>query len=328
MNIEKKQNWLILFYSIPARPVNNRMKIWRRLLKSGALHFKGSVYLLPFSDENFEFCQWLIAEINGMGGESAFVVANSIETMTDDEIKKLFNQLRDKDYKIIQNRLEEIELRIQPIKNSTDNINFKRLYAQWLNLVREFKEIVKIDFFSSELGNVLARRIESTDIEIQRLRGHKAFKEKPLEIPTKNIRDYKGKTWVTRKNPFVDRMASAWLIKKFIDRDAVFDFIDEKELDKIDSNVITFDLQGGTFTHCGNLCTFEVLLKTFGLKDRDLHKIAEIVHELDLKDKKYRVPEAQLIEDILIGIRKTTQNDADALKMGMELFEMLFEGKK
>ncbi len=327
MNIEKNHdNWLILFYSIPARPVSKRMKIWRRLVKSGALHFKGSVYLLPFNDDNFEFCQWLIAEINDMGGEAAFVVAANIETITNDEIKRLFNLQRDKDYRIIAKRLEEMEIRIQSIKNGTESYDMKKLFNHWVKLIHEFEEIRKADFFNSEAGGFLSAKIESTSAEIKGLKVPLAKKQKPLEISTRNIEAYQRKTWITRKKPFVDRMASAWLIKKFIDKDAVFDFIDEKEIASVDANIITFDIHGGTFTHLGDLCTFEVLLKSFGLKNRALQKIAEIVHELDIKDKKFRVPETKLIEDILIGIRKTAQNDAEALQKGIDVFEMLYAG--
>jgi hypothetical protein len=141
------------------------------------------------------------------------------------------------------------------------------------------------------------------------------------------IEDYQHKTWVTRKRPFVDRFASAWLIKKFIDKNASFDFIDEKDLDNKNKNVIPFDIRGGRFTHAGNLCTFEVLMKSFGLKDRTMRKIAEIVHELDLKDDKFRAPEAKGIEDILSGIRKTAKDDHESLEKGISIFEMLYESK-
>ena len=328
MNIETKtDSWLIMFYSMPARPVSKRMKIWRRLMKAGALHFKGSVYLLPLNDDNLEFCQWLISEINDTGGEGAFTVAANIETTTNDEIKRLFNQQRDKDYRNIEKRLEEIERRIQSIKNEADAYNLKRLFNHWARLAREFGEIRKIDFFSSEFGSYLSARFESADTQIKGIKEIGAKKQKPPDIVRRNIEEYIGKKWVTRKKPFVDRMASAWLIKKFIDKNAIFDFIDEKDINTIDSGVVTFDIYGGTFTHWGDLCTFEVLLKSFGIKNKVLQRIAEIVHEMDIKDKKYRVPETHLIEDILIGIRKTAKNDAASLKRGMAVFDMLYAAK-
>ena len=137
------------------------------------------------------------------------------------------------------------------------------------------------------------------------------------------IEEYQDKTWATRKRPFVDRFASAWLIKKFIDENASFVFIDENNLDKMDKDVIPFDIRGGRFTHAGDLCTFEVLMKSFSLKDKTLRKIAEIVHELDVKDDKFRNPEAKGIEDILSGIRKTAKDDNESMGKGIAIFEML-----
>ena len=134
------------------------------------------------------------------------------------------------------------------------------------------------------------------------------------------IEEYQDKTWATRKRPFVDRFASAWLIKKFIDENASFVFIDENNLDKMDKDVIPFDIRGGRFTHAGDLCTFEVLMKSFSLKDKTLRKIAEIVHELDVKDDKFSNPEAKGIEDILSGIRKTAKDDNESLGKGIAIF--------
>ena len=145
-----------------------------------------------------------------------------------------------------------------------------------------------------------------------------------VSISPARIEDYQDKTWVTRKKPFVDRFASAWLIKKFIDKNASFAFIDEKGLDSVGEDDISFDIRGGRFTHAGDLCTFEVLMKSFNLKDKTLRKILEIVHELDLKDDKFRTPEAKGIEDILSGIRKTAKDDYECLEKGMAIFEMLY----
>jgi len=118
---------------------------------------------------------------------------------------------------------------------------------------------------------------------------------------------------VTRKRPFIDRMASAWLIRRFVDPAATFRFINEEDADRLSTGEIAFDLQGGEFTHHGELCTFEVLVRSFGIKDKAVRKIAEIVHDLDVKDDKYGNSSGSGIEEILIGIRKTIKEDADML---------------
>jgi hypothetical protein len=141
------------------------------------------------------------------------------------------------------------------------------------------------------------------------------------------LNDYQGKVWVTRKNPFVDRMASAWLIKRFIDPKASFAFIDERDIASLDNTSVAYDVRGAAFTHLGDLCTFEVLVKSFGIKDKAVKRIAEIVHDLDVKDDKYHKPETAGVEDILAGIRKTAKNDTDGLERGMAVFEMLYQSK-
>ncbi len=324
----KTDKWLIFFYRVPSRPVSKRMKIWRRLIKAGALHFSGSVYILPFNDDNLEFLQWLVSEIESMGGESSFVRVSNIETIKDSEIKALFNKQRDREYKLIEKGIDEIERRIQSIKQGSKNQDKKRLLAQLNKLNKEFEEVNKIDFFDAELGKIIKGKLDTIKDEINTIEGVEIKKEKSIEIVHRSIDEFKGKIWVTRKKPFVDRMASAWLIRNFIDEDALFDFRDEDDLEGLDSRFITFDVKDGVFTHIGNMCTFEVLLNSFNFKSKALKKIAEIVHELDIKDGKYTVPEAKGIEDILIGIRKTAMNDLEALERGIALFDMLYASRR
>ena len=145
---------------------------------------------------------------------------------------------------------------------------------------------------------------------------------------TRKIEDFQNKKWVTRKRPFVDRMASSWLIRKFIDRNAEFKFMEEKETGLLaGKDIVTFDVKDGDFTHHADLCTFEALVRSFGIKDKVVKKIAEIVHELDVKDEKFKVDEARGIEGLLSGIRKTAKSDAEALEKEMEVFEMLYASK-
>ncbi|MDP3297030.1 MAG: chromate resistance protein [Thermodesulfovibrionia bacterium] len=322
----KDLKWLLFFYSVPSKPVNARMKIWRRLAKAGAVQLKGAIYILPYNEETFELCQWLVSEVTSMKGEGDFVRVDKIETMNEKEIIDLFKEQRERDYSIIEKELEQFERKISSIRKGTGIQNNKKLSEQFNKYLKEFEEIKKIDFFSSKAGNDLKKRIKSIEGEIKIVSGF-AIQEKKVMIIPKRIEDYQGKTWVTRKNPFVDRMASAWLVKKFIDIKAVFKFIDEKDLGTLDKDSVAFDIRRGEFTHSGDMCTFEVLIKAFGLKDKALKKIAEVVHELDIKDDKYKNPEAKGIEDILMGIRKTAKDDAEILEKGMVVFEMLYASK-
>jgi len=189
---------------------------------------------------------------------------------------------------------------------------------------RDFEEIKKIDFFFSKRGLEVGKRLDRIVIMLNGLSGTKT-KKHTVAIAPAHIKDYQDKTWATCKRPFVDRFASAWLIKKFVDKNPSFAFIDEKDLENMGKDFIPFDIRGGRFTHAGDLCTFEVLMKSFALKDKTLKKIAEIVHELDIKDDQFRTPEAKGIEHILSGIRKTAKNYTESLNGGMAVFEMLYQ---
>lgn len=322
----ERQGWLLFFYSVPSRPVSNRMKIWRRLTQAGALPFKGAAYILPHREEHYEFCQWLVLEAERMGGEAAFVHVEKIETMHDREIIDLFNSQRERDYQDIGGMLEGLERKIQSIKKGSNIHGGKKISEQLYKLLKKFEATRTIDFFSSKAGTAIKKRIEALQDELKGIDRVYAGIRSPAIVP-KRIEDYQGKTWVTRKRPFVDRMASAWLIRKFIDPVASFEFIDEKEVTHLDKDAVAFDVMGGEFTHIGDMCTFEVLIKSFNLTDRRIKKIATIVHEIDIKDDKFRTPEAKGIEEILAGIRKTSKSDKDALERGMAIFEMLYESK-
>ena len=319
-------SWLLFFYSLPSKPVRNRMTVWRKLLKAGALSFKGSVYILPYTEEHHELLTWLVSEVVSLKGEASFVRAEKIETIDNQQIISLFNQQRETDYQRILKDCDEIERKITSAKIGGDSQDKKNITHHIRKCQRDFEDIRKQDFFISTGGPEVGRRLERTVETLNSLSGTET-KKHAITITPARLEDYQHKTWATRKRPFVDRYASAWLIKKCVDGNASFAFIDEKDLDTVANDVIPFDIRGGRFTHAGDLCTFEVLLKSFSLKDKTLKKIAEIVHELDLKDDKFRTPEAKGIEDILSGIRKTLKDDHEALEKGMSIFEMLFVSK-
>ncbi|HWR58531.1 MAG TPA: chromate resistance protein ChrB domain-containing protein [Thermodesulfovibrionales bacterium] len=319
--------WLLFFYSVPSKPVSNRMKVWRKLLKAGAVQLKGSVYILPFNDERYEFLQWLVSEIAAMKGEGAFARIEHIDSIKDSEIIALFDQQRANDYKAIEKSLDDLERVLGSIKQGGKAHNMKALSDQFSRLLKEFEEVRGLDFFSSKAGEALNRRIQRDHAELNKMSAAGTKKESVVIVSHREVDAYRGKAWVTRKRPFIDRMASAWLIRRFIDRDASFAFVDERDVNAVRKDSVVFDMRGGEFTHVGDLCTFEVLVRSFGFKDRTLKKMAEIVHDLDTKDDKYGSAEARGLEDILTGIRKTAKDDLDALEKGMQVFEMLYISK-
>ena len=310
----KETGWLLFFYSVPARPVGNRMRVWRRLMKAGAVLLKGAAYVLPYSEEHYELFSWLVSEVAAMNGEAAFVRVGRIETMEDAEVRGAFSRQKEEAYRGIEGRLDSLR------------IKDKRAAAVLGKINREFVEVYRTDFFSSAAGAALGRRIKEVEEEAAGLTG-KAAVQKEAQIRPRRVQDYRGRVWATRKRPFVDRMASAWLIRRFVDENAVFRFVDEIGGPSI-GDAVAFDMMNGEFTHVGDICTFEVLVKSFGLKDRALKAVAEVVHELDVKDGRYNRPEAVGVEGILSGIRKTATDDMDGLTRGMAVFEMLYTSKR
>lgn len=319
--------WLLFFYSVPSRPVSNRMRIWRKLAKTGAVQLKGAVYILPFNDEHYEFLQWLVSEISAVKGEAAVVSIEKIDTMKDAEIVAFFDQQRAGDYKRLEKSFDDLGRRLSSIQKGAKPQNVKGISDQFVKLQKEFEDIKRIDFFSSREGSALSEKIKLINADLKIVSGAETRHERPAALTLKSPADYQNRTWITRKRPFIDRMASAWLIKRFIDRDAAFDFIDEKDIDTIDKGFVTFDVRGGEFTHSGDMCTFEVIVKSFGLRDKTLRKMAEIIHDLDMKDDKFNAVEAKGMEHILEGIRRTAKNDRDALEKGMTVLEMLYAAK-
>lgn len=296
-------------------------------MKTGAVQFKGSVYILPYSDDHYEFFQWLVSTVTAMQGEAAFVRVTRIETMKDEEIIKLFNQQRAKDYLDFSKRLDEFENRIVGIGKVVGTVKNKKIKEELNKFIKEFKEVGKIDFFSSEERKEQEKRLENITLEISKTPHSKSINQ-AVEVIQRRVADYQGKIWVTRKKPFIDRIASAWLIKGFIDKNAVFDFIDGNNLESQGKNIVAYDIVGGEFTHIGDMSTFEVLLKAFSLKDKALSIMAEIVHQLDLNDEKYKNPAAEGLREIINGIRKTVKDDHEALEKGMSIIELLYASNK
>lgn len=319
----RQPGWLIFFYSVPSKPVSSRMRIWRRLAKAGALPFSGAVYILPDTEEHSEFFQWLMTEVTSMGGEGAFVRTEKIETMDNSGLIRLFQQQKKEAYRTLERRLDDLDSKANSIRKGSGAQGGRSLADYFAKLVREFEDIRTTDFFSSPAGEALKKRIKDTGKAIKGVSGPETGTRKEIVKP-RQTKDYQHRTWVTRKKPFVDRMASAWLIKTFIDRKAIFKLTDETETETLAAKIVTFDIRAGEFTHIGDMCTFEVLIKAFGLKSRALKRIAGIVHELDVNDEKYQNPEAQGVKDILTGIRKTAKDDHEALEKGMAVFGMLY----
>ncbi len=319
------QEWLLIFYSVPSHPVSARMKIWRKLAKAGAVQLKGAVYILPANDEHEELFQWIIGEVKSLGGDGAFVRTPVIETIPDPDVRALFNSQRDAEYRELDKSLDGLERKVQSSRKSAVAGVRESVSGTLASVRKSFEEISGRDFFNSPGGKETVKRMRSLEAALKGLQ--EPDTTKPAPLTRKDLKAFRRKIWVTRKRPFIDRMASAWLIRRFVDTEAKFRFVADANAAAIAPGEVAFDMQGGEFTHHGDLCTFEVMVRSFGIKDKAVRKIAEIVHDLDLKDDRYGNAAGSGIEEVLTGIRKTVRDDADMLEKGMAVFEMMYQSR-
>jgi hypothetical protein len=289
--------WLLLIHQIPPKPGYLRVKVWRRLQRLGSVAIKNSVWALPRSEAAHEDLQWTMREIVAGGGDASLVEARFVEGLTDEAVESLFRAARDADYAAI----------LDELRHTKDEADLARLE-------RRLADVVAIDFFAAPGRSAAEAALHARQI---RLRPPPAQGGAPLL-------DLGGRTWVTRKGIHVDRIASAWLVRRFIDPDARFAFVPSGG-HALAPGEIRFDMFEAEFTHEGDECTFEVLVRRAGLHDAALRPIAEIVHDVDLKDEKFERPEAPGIDRLIAGIAMAHAADEARLARGSAVFDDLYE---
>jgi hypothetical protein len=305
--------WLVLILGFPVHPSSVRVKAWRRLRGIGAVPLKNSVYLLPFTAENQEHFQWLAQEVQKDGGEATLLSVDQIQTMKPAEVVRLFQQARDQDYRALAERYRKI---LRGLDRSATGRTAGRRDEELARLGRELERIREVDFFEAP-GYQEVKRLQET-IEMRR---HPRAAKPTASQPTTPLESLRGRRWVTRPRPHVDRIGSAWLIKRFIDPEAQFVFARPEEFPE---DAVPFDALGAEFGHQGEDCTFETLLKRSGLRDRRLAQLAEIVHEVDLRDAKFPRDEARGVDLAVRGLLGTFKDDQEVLTHGLVLFDGLY----
>jgi hypothetical protein len=306
--------WLLLVHQLPAKPAYLRVKVWRRLQGLGAVAIKGSVYALPAGEQAREDLHWLLAEIVEGGGEAMVCEARLIDGLSDREVRALFDRARDEDYGALARELRALD---ESLGQAPDPDRRREARAQLRRLRRQFEQVAAVDFFGADgregVEGLLAG-LEARVAEEGAGRGT-APAPGPADAP-------RGRVWVTRAGVQVDRIASAWLIRRFIDPEARFEFVSPRGRAPRPGE-LRFDMFEAEFTHRGDRCTFEVLLDDFGLSDPGLRAIAEIVHDIDLKDGKFGREEASGLASLLSGIAAATGDDRERIRRGEAVFEDL-----
>jgi hypothetical protein len=310
--------WLLLIHQIPPRPDYLRVKIGRRLQRIGAVPVKNSVYVLPDRPSSLEDFQWIRAEIVDGGGDASICQAGFIDGLTDGRIEQAFREARDADYAGIVDAARQLRSSLRQRDREASRPSHARAEDELARLRKRFTTIASIDFFGAA-GRTVAEDAIRAVTEAMRppVRG---FSGAPIAGSDRAAS--RGSTWVTRSGVFVDRMASAWLIRRFIDRDARFKFVPEPRYSPARGE-LRFDMFDGEFTHEGDRCTFETLLHRFGLDDPALRAIGEIVHDIDLRDEKFGRADAPGIERVFAGIAAVATDDAARLERGAQVLDEL-----
>jgi len=319
MPASRRQAWLLFVHQLPSSESNLRVRLWRRLQQLGALALKQAVYVLPDSDAAREDLEWLRQEVDRAGGQADIFTASGMQPDTDDRLVEEFRTTRRQAYEAIA---EEAE-------------NARLAHEQWarrkrgkapesgrvLDGIRQrFQQLQQIDYFGSPGRDDAAQRIAT----LEALLGLGGPASPPSPRRRLSIASYRNRLWITRPRPGVDRMSSAWLIRRFIDPAARFAFADT--IDAAPKESVPFDMFGGTFTHVGARCTFEELSEAFDIREAAVVRIAAIVHDLDVKDGRFGIPDAAVVGTLIEGLQLAHAGDQVLLEHGMALFEALYQG--
>ena len=313
-------HWLLLIHQLPAKPAYARVKVWRRLQSLGAVTVKGAVYALPANAETREDFAWLAKEIVESGGEAIVCEAALVEGLSDRELQALFDAARDADYQHIAVEARELAGRLA---DDLPDGALSEIASQTARLRKQLDAIVAIDFFGADGREPVEGLVSGLEARLQRKDGDVSAQRTDNEGAANAPTGLKGRVWVTRQGIQIDRIASAWLIRRFIDADARFKFVPGTGYVAAPGE-LRFDMFEGEFTHRGDRCTFEVLLAETGLADPALGAIGEIIHDIDLKDGKYGREEAAGIRILIAGIASAHNDDDQRLERGGAIFDDLY----
>jgi hypothetical protein len=304
MEIVKHKNespWLLLTFTLPTKCASQRVEVWRKLQRYGSVALGNSGYLLPNNPTNQERFEWLATAIRKYAGEASVVKVQSIDNLSSPQLIGRFAEVRAREYQEIIRELKRLST-IPLEKRGTGRVN---------RLRSRFREIVEIDFFNSPLQKRVEELLARADMS-----------PTPNEETAKvNPREYVGRVWVTRPRPGIDRSASAWLIRRFIDKKARFIFAQEEH---VPGEAVPFDMFHGGFGHRGDDCTFETFEKTFRIRDKKVGVIGQVIHDADLLDEKFGRKEGFGLDAVLNGWAKQRIPDGEILKRGIQLIEALY----
>jgi hypothetical protein len=310
--------WLLLIHQIPPDPAYLRVRIGRRLQALGAVPVKNAVYVLPATEAAREDFGWVLREIADSGGEAALMEAKLIEGLRDEDVVGLFHAARSDDYARVAERARKLDASLGRKRAAAP----PRAVAELRRIEAQLAGAVALDWFEAPGRELAEGLVEAVATRIRASASAEREAEAPADARP-DLAQVSGVTWVTRRDVRVDRIASAWLIRRFIDRAARFAFVAPRG-HRPRSGEIRFDMYEAEFTHDGDRCTFEVLLDAAAIKDPALRAIGEVVHDIDIKDEKFGRPETAGVARLLDGIAASHPADERRIERGSEVFDELY----
>lgn len=312
--------WLLFVFQLPASPSNLRVRTWRRLQQIGAVPVKQAVYALPDSPGCREDFEWLKTEVSDAGGDATVFTASSVDAWSDDAITEAFRRARQEDYLALAGEIELSTRRLDAPRRPKATPRTMRSSRAVDGFRARLAAIERIDYFGSAGRDRVVTLLTAFD---ERLRPAPTSGSPVVSGEKDGTSSLRGRLWITRPRPGVDRMGSAWLIRRFIDPEARFGFAAGRD-SLPDADAIPFDMFGVEFSHHGGACTFETLCQRFDVREPAVQRLAAIVHDLDLKDGRFTPPEASTVAALIDGLQRATADDHELLEQGRTMFESLY----
>ena len=307
--------WVLFMPSIPPKPASLRVKIWRRLRAIGAVGMRGAVYVLPNREECVELFEWVARELREAGGQASLCEGHFFDDGTDEDIERRLIEARDADYTELATAARALAKKLQGKRLAPERL--PALADEHAKLVRRLGEIVAIDFANAPGRGTVEGLLASLARALPR--AGEPEQGGALEVMPRP----RGATWVTRTGVHVDRIASAWLIRRFIDPQARLKFVPAKGYEPL-AGELRFDMFEAEFTHIGDRCTFEVLVGRMGLDDAALIAIGEIIHDLDLHDSKFGRDETAGFRAAIDGICTGTRDDEQRIAAASPMLDGIY----
>lgn len=314
--------WLFLVHQLRTPNSRERVKVWRLTRNVGALLYRNSVYVLPYSKEALEDFQWLCQEIRDSKGEASVFETETEDVAENASLRQQFDTAREREYRLLIKQIGEFAAAFDRAgsRSPFTPSQLGKAERQLAQIEDSFRKVRRTDFFNVAVGSTVEDALKRLRKTFARLEARSNAPVSPLKTHSRS--EFTARLWATRPHIHIDRLCSAWLIRRFIDRKAKFVFASE---DRLPSRAVPFDVLGAEFSHQGDRCTFETLLEAFRIHDPALSSLAELVHEIDLKDDKFNRPESAGLDMIVRSISDASPNDAKTLELGSRVLDAVYK---